>query len=289
MEDKNHYIANKKIYVTKITGEKTEFDSSKLRYSLERSGANSITIDKIINEIEALLYEGITTKEIYKKAFAILRKSSRPTAARYKLKKAIMELGPTGYPFEKFVGEILTYQGFRTKVDIIVKGHCVNHEVDVIAEKDEKHFMVECKFHGDQGRHCDVKIPLYIQSRFKDVEKQWQKRPGHDTKFHQGWIVTNTRFTTDAIQYGNCAGLMLIGWDYPKQGSLKERIDLSGLHPITCLTTLNKNEKQKLLDKGKVLCMELCNQPELLDIIQIKYNRHKNILKEAHDLCNKNV
>ena len=197
-----------------------------------------------------------------------------------------MELGPTGYPFEKFVGAILSHQGFHTKVGVDVKGHCVNHEVDVVAERDDQHFMVECKFHSDEGRHCDVKIPLYIQSRFIDVEKQWRKRPGHDTKFHQGWIYTNTRFTTDAIQFGKCAGLMLVGWNYPKKDGLKEQIDRSGLHPVTCLTTLTKAEKQKLLSMDKVLCMDLCNHPDLLNSIGIvNSNRKKNILREANELC----
>lgn len=278
-------MGHKEIFIVKMTGEKAVFDSSKLRRSLERSGASDLVIEQIINEVEASLYNGITTKEIYKKAFALLRKSSRPTAARYKLKKAIYELGPSGFPFEKFVAAILKYEGFQTKTDVMVKGHCVKHEVDVVAEKEEKHFMVECKFHSDQGRFCDVKIPLYIHSRFRDVEKQWRKKNGHDTKFHQGWIFTNTRFTSDAIQYGNCSGLMLIGWDQPKKGSLKERIDIAGLHPITCLTTLTNYEKKKLLEKEKVLCMELCHHPELLNSVGISEQRHKKIIDEAHELC----
>lgn len=275
-----------KMNVTKMSGEKAEFDQSKLRNSLERSGANEAVIQQVIDKIGAFLYDGISTKEIYKKAFRLLRKTSRPTAARYKLKKAIMELGPTGFPFEKFVGAILDHQGYRTQVGVIVKGHCVNHEVDVVAQKEDQHFMVECKFHSDEGRHCDVKIPLYIQSRFIDVEKQWRKSPGHDTKFHQGLIYTNTRFTTDAIQFGACAGLKLVGWNYPKKDSLKEQIDRSGLHPITCLTTLTKAEKQKLLSMDKVLCMDLCNHPNLLNSIGIKNSKkQKNILHEANELC----
>lgn len=277
----------KNINIIKQSGESAVFDVKRLKNSLERSGAKDDLINEIIKEVETSLYEGISTKEIYKKAFSILRKNARPSAARYKLKKAIMELGPTGYPFEKFVGEILSHQGFETQVGVIIKGHCVNHEVDVVAEKDDKHFMVECKFHSQHNRHCDVKIPLYIQSRFKDVEKQWKSKPGHDTKFHQGWIFTNTRFTTDAIQYGNCAGLMLIGWDYPKKGGLKDRIDVSGLHPVTCLTTLSKQEKQKLLDRNKVLCMDICEQPDILNAIGIKDNRHHKIMSEAHELCQK--
>lgn len=278
-------MGHKATSIVKMTGEKAEFNESKLRRSLERSGAGDLVVNEIINKIEAALYDGITTKEIHKTAFSLLRKSSRPTAARYKLKKAIYELGPSGFPFERFIGKILKYEGFQTEVGVIVQGHCVKHEIDVIAEKEEKHFMVECKFHSDQGRHCDVKIPLYIQSRFKDVEKQWRKKDGHDTKFHQGWIFTNTRFTTDAIQYGNCSGLMLVGWDYPKESSLNKRIDASGLHPVTCLTTLTKHEKQQLLEMEKVLCMELCGHPDLLNKIGIREQRHKNILKEAHELC----
>lgn len=277
---------NKKIIVRKNTGEDAVFEESKLKHSLERSGASDSEVKKIVAEIEAILYNGITTKKIYKKAFSLLRKKSHSTAARYKLKMAIMELGPSGFPFEKFVGAILDHQGYRTQVGVIVKGHCVNHEVDVVAQKGSEHFMVECKFHSDEGRHCDVKIPLYIQSRFLDVEKEWQKNPGHDNKFHQGWIYTNTRFTTDAIQFGTCVGLMLVGWNYPKRDGLKEQIDRSGLHPITCLTTLTKAEKQKLLAMDKVLCKDLCDHPNLLNSIGIKNaNKQKNILLEANELC----
>jgi len=231
------------------------------------------------------LKDGITTKEIYKMAFSLLRKSSRPSAARYKLKKAIYELGPSGFPFEKYIGAILTNEGFDTKVGVTVRGNCVNHEVSVVAQKDDKHFMIECKFHHRQGINCNVKIPLYIQSRFLDVEQQWVKRKGHEIKFHQGWIFTNTRFTSDAIKFGNCVGLQLVGWNYPKNGSLNQRIDESGLHPLTCLTTITNSEKQKLLNNGSVLCMELCNQPKLLKKVGINESRHKKILDEAHELC----
>ena len=278
--------SNHKTKVKKASGELVEFDVTKLRHSLEKSGASETIITKILQEISDLLYEGITTKEIYSKAFSILRKSPAPIAARYKLKKAIYELGPSGFPFEKYVAEILKYEGFTTKVGVIVKGHCVNHEVDVVAEKGEKHFMVECKFHSDPGRNCDVKIPLYIQSRFLDVEAAWEKLKGHAAKYHQGWIVTNTRFTSDAIQYGKCSGLMLIGWDHPNRGSLKERINHSGLHPLTSLTTLSSAEKTRLLEKGFVLCMDLCKQPDLLKKAGIGPLRHQKILNEAQALCN---
>lgn len=272
------------IVITKASGERVPFSTEKLKKSLQRSGANAETINTIITEVQENLYEGIATKKIYQLAFGLLKKKSKPLAAKYKLKRAIMELGPSGYPFEKFIAAILNHQGYTVKVGEIVKGKCVNHEIDVIAEKEDHHFMIECKFHNRSGYVCDVKIPLYILARFKDVEQQWKKIDGHETKFHQGWVVTNTKFTGDAIQYGLCAGLNLVGWDFPQRNSLREQIDASGLFPLTCLTTLTLHEKQLLLDNKIVLCKELCNNPELLSIVNIEAERRNFILKEANAL-----
>jgi hypothetical protein len=278
-------MPEKTIFITKASGERAAFSTIKLRQSLERAGAGSSEIDQIVNEIEKQLFDGMATKKIYNEAFSMLRKYSKSVAGRYKIKQAIFELGPSGYPFERFVSEILKYQGYCTKVGVVIQGHCVSHEIDVAAEKDNKHIMVECKFHNRQGYKCNVKIPLYINSRFEDVKKQWKKKKDHASKFHQGWVVTNTRFTEDAIQYGKCSGLVLIGWDYPQQGSLSDRINLAGLHPITCLTTLKKPEKLKLIDKMVVLCKELCDKPKLLNEIGIAETRIKGIIKEGKEIC----
>lgn len=145
--------------------------------------------------------------------------------------------------------------------------------------------MIECKFHGHQGRFCDVKTPLYIQSRFVDVEKQWERQKGHGSKLHKGGLYTNTRFTSVAIQYGNCVGLLLTSWDYPRGNGLKDRIDKSGLHPLTALTTLTKAEKTKLLDKGIVLCKELYENPALLEQIGVSKKRHEWVLEDSEELC----
>ena len=274
-----------KIRIVKASGESEMFSAGKLKKSLEKAGATQVQIDRIIKEISNCLYEGMSTKKIYRIAFNVLKESSRHLAAKYHLKQAIMELGPSGYPFEKYIGEILRYQGYKTTVGEIVQGKCVNHEIDVIAELDHHHFMIECKYHNQRGTFSDVKIPLYIQARFKDVEAQWLKLPGHGTKFHQGWVVTNTRFSSDAIQYGNCAGLKLIGWDYPTKGSLKDLIDTLGLYPITCLTTLTKTEKNYLLDRKIVLSKEICDNEHYIVQAGVNSTRIKNVLEEASQLC----
>ena len=276
----------KAINIIKYSGEVEAFDIEKLKRSLRHSKASEKLVTEISEEIQKQLTEGMTTKRIYEMAYRMLKRKSRSGSARYKLKKAIMEFGPTGYPFEKFIGKVFEFEGFKTDVGVVMQGHCVTHEVDVTALKVNEHYLVECKFHSDQGRTCNVKIPLYIQSRFKDLETQWLKQKDHSVKFHKGWLYTNTRFTTDAIQFGECAGLGMVSWDYPKQNSLKGKIDLSRLYPITALSLLSKQEKQKILNKGIVLCREVCDNPTLLDDLSMTASKKKSILKEANDLCN---
>ena len=195
-----------------------------------------------------------------------------------------MDLGPSGFPFEKFIGEVLKQQEFNVEVGVIVKGRCVNHEVDVIAGKGNEIHLVECKYHNHQATVNTVKIPLYIQARFDDIKAAWEALPEYKGKLSQGWVVSNTRFTADAIQYANCMGLKLIGWNYPKKGNLQDLIESEGLYPLTCLTTLTKHEKQQLLDRKIVLCHELVQRPHYLEQLGIKGSRLQVIKTEAEQL-----
>ncbi|MBK7309911.1 MAG: restriction endonuclease [Bacteroidia bacterium] len=270
--------------ITKTSGAVVPFSEDKLRTSLQRSGASKDIIDSILLEVKPKLFQGITTKKIYRMAFNLLKQRSKHVAAKYKLKNAIMELGPSGYSFESFVAEILKHQGYNTKVSQIVAGECVNHEIDVVAEKDNTFCMIECKYHNQPGTMSDVKIPLYIQARFQDVEKTWKQLPGHQKMIHQGWVVTNTKFTGDAVKYGTCAGLRLLSWDHPKGKGLKDLIDSSGLYPITCLTTLTKVEKQRLLDAKVVMSTDINNDQRILEKIGIKGNRLLSVMNEVQNL-----
>ena len=270
--------------VTKQSGERVPFNPAQLERSLMRAGAGEEDIRIILEEMEPMLYEGIPTRKIYRAAHELLRKRSSGASARYRLKQAIQELGPTGYPFEKYVGALLAYQGYDVRADQIIEGRCVSHEVDVVAEKDHEVIMVECKFHSEQGTKSDVKVPMYIRSRFEDIRNNLEKYyPDRKVIFH-GWVVTNTRFTEDAIDFGKCSGLYLVSWDYPNKGSLRERIDLAGLHPVTCLHNLTRREKKELLGKEIVLVKELLRKPEILGTMNIPAPRVRKLLHEAESL-----
>ncbi len=279
-------MTHSEIEIIRLSGEKDTFSIEKLRSSLQRTGADNNTIDTIINKVSEELYQGISTNEIYNRAFSLLKKKKSYFASKYKLKKAIYELGPTGFPFERFVGALLKYSGYKVKVSITLQGKCVSHEIDVIAHKNGDTTIIECKFHSDQRLKCNVKVPLYINSRYIDVKEHWNSNSENGTTLTEGWVVTNTRFTQDAINYGKCCGLYLLSWDYPKNDGLKDRIDRLGLYPITVSTLLTKREKQFLLNRNVVLCRELVGDYFYLDHLGVSETRKEKILNEVKMLCN---
>ncbi len=270
------------ILITKKSGEKELFDENKLRSSLEHSGANKKTIDKVINELELYLQNGMSTRKIYKKAYSILSTVSKRTAGRYRLKKAILDLGPTGFPFEKFVRAIIAAQGYQAETGLIIQGKCVQHEVDVVAKNEKKIIIVECKFHRESNRKSDVKVPMYIRSRFTDIQLKWEEEDKIKGREYEPWVVTNTRFTEDAVKFGKCSGLKLVSWDYPVNNGLRNMIDKAGLHPLTSLKTLTKKEKTNILNNGYVLCNQL-TEAILLEA-DIPAHKIENVLFEAKTL-----
>ncbi len=272
------------LIVTKASGEEVVFSMDKLRQSLRNSGATEEQVDKVIKVIEPQLFNGISTKKIYTWAFSILKKSTGSVAAKYQLKKAITEFGPSGFPFEKFIGKLFEQKGYHVKVGIIVHGTCVSHELDVVASSETEHMMMECKFHSTQGKMSDVKVPLYIHSRFNDVKGQWLLNKQLKDKQLKAWVVTNTRFSPDALRYGTCAGLNLLSWDYPLNDSIKVMIDRYKHYPITCLTLLTKPEKEHLLENNVVLCSELKDDYARLNALHIPDKRIQQIKKELEKL-----
>ncbi len=272
------------IIVIKNTGEKTVFEVEKLKQALLRSGASNEEVNLVVNDVTRQLYNGIHTKKIYQIAYNILRRKSKRTAGRYRLKQAVMELGPSGYPFEKFMGRLFENRGYQTRVGEIVQGKCVTHEIDVIANNGQEQVMVECKFHSNKAQKSDVKVSLYIQSRFLDVKAAWERKPELQGINFVGMIATNTRFTEDAQDFANCMGLRVISWDYPSKNNLRNWIDQSGYHPITALQSLRKKDKQLLLENNLVLCRELESNQAKMHNLGFSQSVIRKVLNEAEKL-----
>lgn len=269
--------------VRKADGDTEAFRPEKLKLSLKRAGASPLIIRKIVERIQAEATDTvITTAEIYKNAFRLLKKEKLGVASRYSLKRAIFDLGPTGFPFEDFVAQIMISQGYTATTGMLLKGACAEHEVDMIAHKDDSRIGAEMKFHNSPGMKTDLKVALYVAARFQDLN---QKLEARSKPFTESWLVTNTKFTSQARHYGTCVGLKLIAWSYPRSGNLQDMIESSGLHPITALTSLTKTQKQRLLKEGQVLCRQLINNRTLLETHGVPKNKINRVLAETNTIC----
>jgi Holliday junction resolvase-like predicted endonuclease len=273
------------ILIKKASGEEEPFDISKLERSLHNSGAEEDIIKEVVREIEAWIVTGITTKKIYTQAFQLLKQKKTTAAIYYKLKNAIMELGPTGYPFEKFIGKIFEKQGFDVQVAQVLEGFCITHEMDVIATNKHVQHIVECKYRTAQEKNISIQVPLYVRSRIDDIVKKRKSLNEYQNLTFEGWIVTNTRFSPDSIDYGKCSGLHLLGWDYPVKNGLKDIIEQEKLYPLTLINQLAKKDKQLLLNQGLVLCSEILAKPEVLEQFQLSKPKYKALMKELHEIC----
>lgn len=263
--------------VVKANGQTEPFSEEKLRASIRRAGINSKIENDVVEQIKSDLYENIPTSEIYNQIKQFLGKSPQPFGgAKYSLKQAIMQLGPTGYPFEDFIAEVLKAEGYKTQVRVVLQGQCVSHELDVIAEKDGKKIMVEAKFHNEVGTRTDVHVSLYTKARFDDLKEK------HNLS--EAWIATNTKMTQDAIDYAKCVNMKILSWSYPPEGSLRDLVEKWNLHPITQLDFLSSLQKQQLLENHVILCKDVNSNS--LDVLGLQPDRQTKVLEEAEFISN---
>ncbi len=270
--------------VKKYSGELVPFDEAALRRSLTRSGASEQEVNLVYENIKGSLYDGISTKELYELAFTSLRGKKDSYAARYSLKKALRELGPEGFYFEKWIARLFQEDGFQAVTGQTVQGHAVSHELDVVALKDGKLFAVECKFRNDADAKVSVTTPMYYKSRKEDILGINYTFFGQNLQFSDGWLVTNAYFTTDSIAFANHYKLNMLSWNYPEGKCLKTRVDNNGEYPVTCLTNLSSQDKAMLLKNQIILVKDLLKNPEVLNTIQLPKDKQDVLLKEAKEL-----
>lgn len=273
--------------VMKSSGINEDFDINKLINSLMRSGASSEVANEIAQEIEKELPPKARTGDIFRQARKLLRRHNIVSGMRYSIKKSIFALGPSGYPFERFFGKIMEHYGYSVETNRIIRGYCVDHEVDVIARNNNAYSVIECKYHSDAGKATDVKIALYVHARFQDIKKAADMSPEKHMAFHNGWLVTNTRCSIDAIRYAECVDLKIVSWRYPEKGSLERMIEDKRLYPVTILHSVRKNMLDPLFKADIILAQDIADMPEEifaqksgLDEQTVKILKH-----EADEIC----
>ena len=266
------------IHVLKADKTREPFSEQKVMDSIIRARIPHSLRGEVLTHVKGKLYEGISTQEIYHHILEFLNTTPKPyIRTRYSLKEAIMQLGPTGYPFEDFISKLLEHEGYRTQVRQILSGKCVTHEIDVIAQKDQRTVMIEAKFHNSPGVRSEIHVSLYTQARFEDIRVK--------NHIDEAWLVTNTKTTVDANAYAECMGMRVLSWDYPVGGGLRDLIEQSRLHPVTMLTTLSQSQKMTLLDNHVVLCKDILKNPQLLDILYLSPQDRTRLIAEVSTVC----
>lgn len=274
----------KSIYITKASGERELFDREKLKRTCLRAGASRKLAEQIARQVEKKAYNGISSKNILKMTLVLLEKNRPHIAARYDLKGAIMRLGPAGYAFESLIAEILMEYGYRTKVHNLISGECVEHEIDVIAEKDSKRILIECKYHNASGIFTGLKEIMYTYARFLDVNNG--AKIGKTKKFDEVWLCSNTKFSREAIRYASCKNMKLIGWSWPRANSLQRMIEQKKLYPITVLRRLDSDSQYRFAKAGILLCKNILKRSmeDLHDLTGISERKLKNIIQEIETI-----
>lgn len=270
--------------ITKADGNTEYFKVEKLRRSLRRAGASPEEVNSIVSQIMKELYEGIQTQEIYRRAFTLLRESELPTAARYSLRRALFGLGPSGFPFEKFLARLFAADGYKTKTGIILQGKCAPHEIDIAAYSETDSFVGEAKFHARPGIKTDLQVAMYSYARLMDLRGT---RICNDDvcEIKEFWLITNTKFTSTAEHYGECSGIKMLSWDYPKHNNLHDRIQRAQVYPITVLQSLTSSQIATLIERDVIICKDIIQNPGILRYLHLSTSKHERVIQEAERIC----
>lgn len=272
------------VTITKADGSTEYFKVEKLRRSLRRAGADAAEINAVIADVNKTLYDGIQTQEIYRHAFSLLRNSRPPAAARYSLRRALFNLGPTGFPFEKFLARLFAAEGYSTKTGVNIHGKCALHEIDVAAFTANHSFVGEAKFHARPGIKSDLQVAMYSYARFLDL-KEARICAEDVCGIKEFWLITNTKFTSTAENYGNCVGLNMLSWDYPKRNNLHDRIQRAGVYPITVLQSIHSAQIETLIARGIILCRDLLEHEHSLRHLHLSKRKHEALMNEVREVC----
>lgn len=273
--------------ILKSTGELTDYDPMKIRRSLRRAGAKPEVVDHVLAKVEKELRRGMTTKDLYRIVHRVLKDENEHVAHRYNLRSALLKLGPAGFKFEKYVASVLSALGWETEIPAEeLRGRCIHHEVDVIARGDGKTVMIEAKFRNDFRDFVKLKDTMATWARWADLNDASANGAGAP-RFDEAWIVTNGKISSRSQAWALCKGMEVIGWKYPKKGSLEQLVDSSAMYPITAIDTLTGHELERFSEAGIMLCREVAeDEPEkLAETTGIAPRRAKHIVAVCKEVA----
>lgn len=241
--------------VTKFDGRKQEFQKGKVIRTCMRMHATREQAEKIAKRIEREAYDGITTRKVLKMIFRYIKEYRPEIRHEIDLREAISLLRPKP-DFEVFVQLLLEELGYEVLPNQMLRGKCVNHEIDAVAKKRDETILVEVKHHFNHHTYTGVDVCFVAQARLEDLSIGYNL--GYNRfKFNKVLIVCNTKFSNHAIRYARCKGMRHIGWKAPPDHALEQVIEEKKLYPITFLKGMDRKNENKLGNNGIVLLRQL--------------------------------
>lgn len=243
------------MWVTKADGTRQPFQREKIIRTCLRMHASREAAEAVANKIESRAYDGIPTKKILQMIFRYLKKYRPTVRHQIDLRKAISMLRPKP-DFERFVQLLLREHGYKVTPNQIVRGKCVEHEIDAVARLGGETFLVEVKHH--YGHHTYTGLDIFREARatFEDLTEGYSLGL-NSINFTKALVICNTKSSKQASQYARCRGIKHIGWKAPPERGLEQLIEEKRLYPITFLKGLDKGTREKLADSEVLLLKQL--------------------------------
>jgi len=251
-----------------------------------RMGADVHVAHEVAEKIERKLYNGIPTRMILRMIFKFMRKHKPAVVNLFDLKKGL-SLMSSKPEFEIFVQLLLANHGFEVKPNKILRGKCVKHEVDAIARKDAITYFVEAKHHKSYHSLTGLDESRIARAVLEDITEGFMLGRT-ELKIDRAMIVTNTRYSEHAIQYGLCRNIEQIGWNSSENLGLQNMIYEKKLYPLSCLKGLREEDRMKLVESGIVLIGQLFreNLYELAKRTRLPQLELSGIVEKAMSISN---
>jgi hypothetical protein len=246
---------NSMIFVSKVDGRRERFDRGKIIATCLRLNAARDMAESVAARVESNAYDGIPTREIIRMIYGYLAEDRPEVRLQFDLRKAISLLRSKP-DFEQYIRRLLSECGYEVIGPEIVRGRCVEHEVDAIASMNNETTYVEMKHHVWPHTYTGLDVFLQAQAAFEDLAKGYEVG-ANQYPFRKAMMVCNTKLSDHARLYADCAPVSHIAWKSPRGKSLEELVKKKKLYPITMDRLLDARTEAKLADAGVLLLHEL--------------------------------
>lgn len=271
--------------IVKKNGEEELFIPEKLCQSVTSVGVPDHLAQQVCAIVDESIESGVSTDKIFITTRKYIKEFNPKMAAIYSLERGLSALGPSGFIFEQYVAALFREMDYLVKTNVYAKGEGVSHEIDVWAEKGNVVYVIEAKYRNDFRAKTHINQVMYADAKIQDIKRQAVK--DGDTREFYEWVVTNTQFTDNAINYVEYRDMQLMGWDFPKYINLKKIVYERGLYPVTVLPSITKKALKKFSSDGIILVKQLVglNINQFMESYELSHTLSKKIVDEIKELC----